>query len=429
MFVLATGPVAATTIRVPGDYATINAGLDAAALGDTVLVAPGTYDHGEVRQYSFGHFPVETASVAFLQDGVTLRSEQGPGLTILDLVEPSASNESVIVGAVFASDQTRVEGFTIRSTAGVEHGMVLRAIPKIVVEDCVFEGIVSTSGGAAIDARSVGLEVRDCTFEACEADGGAAVWSQSQNLLVAGCRVESCGFKPVFVAGDLIPDDHVRVEDSVFHNNYSDTQAGAVSIGSVSTSEIEGCWFENNLAMAGSGGAIAVAETNITLHRNVFVGNRAGTAGRGGAFAAINATGVVTQNTFYGNAQDIPVLDGSTIRFDGVVFALERNVIAGGIGGAAVWLGVGNLTTSCNVFWDNEGGEAEGFVLDPSDRIVDPEFCDVEEKDFTVTGTSPCLPQNSMGCGQIGSLGQGCGVISVEPNSWAKIKMRYSGDR
>ena len=39
----------AATVRVPPEFSTINAGLNASASGDTVLVAPGTYTDYEGR--------------------------------------------------------------------------------------------------------------------------------------------------------------------------------------------------------------------------------------------------------------------------------------------------------------------------------------------------------------------------------------------
>jgi hypothetical protein len=99
--------------------------------------------------------------------------------------------------------------------------------------------------------------------------------------------------------------------------------------------------------------------------------------------------------------------------------------VAGCYGGSAVILRTGTITSDCNVFWDNPDGDVENFPMGPNDRIVDPLFCDPEANDFTLQVGSPCLPPNSEGCGQIGALGQGCGVIAVELDSWGAVKERY----
>jgi hypothetical protein len=67
----------------------------------------------------------------------------------------------------------------------------------------------------------------------------------------------------------------------------------------------------------------------------------------------------------------------------------------------------------------------EGFEPGPRDVEVDPLFCDPENDDFTVQAGSHCLPENSDFCGLIGAHGLGCGVVSVEPQSWGAIKGRY----
>ena len=60
------------TILVPGDEPTIQAGIDAAAEGDTVLVAPGVYK-GEGNR-----------NILIDSKWVVLKSEAGPERTIID---------------------------------------------------------------------------------------------------------------------------------------------------------------------------------------------------------------------------------------------------------------------------------------------------------------------------------------------------------
>src|SRR6187397_1890999 len=70
-FVLAIAACSAAegaTIRVPGDAATIQQAIDAAAAGDTVLVAPGTY----------------VENLTFLGKAIMAVSEGGPAVTVID---------------------------------------------------------------------------------------------------------------------------------------------------------------------------------------------------------------------------------------------------------------------------------------------------------------------------------------------------------
>jgi hypothetical protein len=106
---------------------------------------------------------------------------------------------------------------------------------------------------------------------------------------------------------------------------------------------------------------------------------------------------------------------------------LENNIIAYASGGTAIATS-GNLTTNCNVFWANSDGA--GVPLSPTDREVDPLFCDPAAGIYTLSQSSPCLPGSDPNCTElVGSLGGGCGVTSVEVTlehaTWGRIKGMY----
>jgi hypothetical protein len=52
-------------------------------------------------------------------------------------------------------------------------------------------------------------------------------------------------------------------------------------------------------------------------------------------------------------------------------------------------------------------------------------FCDLNSEYLEVMDKSPCLPENSEGCGQIGVYGRGCIGVSIESTSWGHIKALY----
>ena len=90
----------AAVIHVPGDQSTIQAGIDAAQDGDTVLVAVGIW----------------VENIDFLGKQITVSSEEGPALTIID----GGSSGSVVT---FAGGETRsalLQGFTITDGTGTD---------------------------------------------------------------------------------------------------------------------------------------------------------------------------------------------------------------------------------------------------------------------------------------------------------------------
>ena len=102
---------------------------------------------------------------------------------------------------------------------------------------------------------------------------------------------------------------------------------------------------------------------------------------------------------------------------------LRNNVITGSTGAIAVRVATGNLTSECNVFWNNVEGDVVGFTLDETDVVADPLFCDPTLGNYGVSEISPCLPENNPNCSDlIGVYGMGCGAISVEPMSWGRLK-------
>ena len=64
--------VFAGTIHIPGDSSTIQAGINGATDGDTVLVADGVY-------YGYGNY-----GISFNGKQVLLMSENGPDYTIIE---------------------------------------------------------------------------------------------------------------------------------------------------------------------------------------------------------------------------------------------------------------------------------------------------------------------------------------------------------
>jgi len=401
----------AATLRVPSDYARIYEALDAAAANDTVLVAPGIYTDISVRN-PFG----TVASLGFILRPVVLRSEAGASATILDL--SSGEGLANYVAGIWMdygnTGSVLVQGFRVVGyppPPTVSNGVAARLSSNVWIEDCEFEiedSIPSTTrrdGVSLIDCQDT--VVRRCKFTNCRHGAGA----DGTGTLVEQCEFRGCqdtalsfGFEGTRVVRDCLFDSNAGggvnslrglIERCWFVNNTDDSYGGALSCG---FAEVRECVFIGNWSPLGGGG-VSTGQGTSTVEGCTFIGNYV-TPGTG-VGAAIRATASSIQT-------------------------LRNNVIVGSFGGPAVGRGAnGTIIPSCNVFWQNLDGDAQGFELSETDHVVDPQFCDPVAGDYTVRDTSPCLPEHSPGCGQIGAFGEGCGTVSVIPETWANIKSRF----
>jgi hypothetical protein len=102
---------AGTTIHVPADQSTIQAGINAAVTGDTVLVSAGTYYE----------------NINFNGKAITVTSANGPAVTIID---GSKNFTSVVTFSTNETESSVLSGFTVQS-GYIEDIYVGNAAPTI----------------------------------------------------------------------------------------------------------------------------------------------------------------------------------------------------------------------------------------------------------------------------------------------------------
>jgi hypothetical protein len=413
--------VGASVIYVPSQQPTIQAGINAAGNGDTVLVASGTYTGP-------GNFDIST-----LGKRILLRSEAGPDFTTLLLEHSEVENDRGFEITDGEDSTTTIEGFSITSSPGIwgsARGGAVRCYyssPRFV--NCIFSFQRTVSGPGAILAEHSSARFEDCTFSQNVA-GNSAFFARPT---YADPAVGGNGGAASAESSDL---SFVRC---LFSGNVADAGSGGAVRSNASFITYDSCRFENNTAtghdQGGVGGAIhgnglfrdceflnndamwsgGAVYGDATFVRCTFIRNSTYYADVNGG-GAFYGNGVISSCTFAGNVADIgsSIYSGGELLISNSVFSYGIDKASESDSGRVDPCIVGVVSISCTDIFGNGTGDWIGTLAPFADTSGNfsnnPLFCDTSAGDYHIATESPCNGMNNVCNQQIGALSIGCSL-------------------
>jgi len=348
-----------------GDCTTIQACINLASDGDSILVGPGTYRENLVVTVP-----------------LVLVGELGSSQTAIDGGRLSGVNRRCITcshpsGRVYISGFKVAEGVVPEPYPNNYAGGILCTTAELELRDCY----VHHNFGGGVGCRAgTNVTIINCDIVNNYGEIGDpydtyanGVTGYNATGTFAGCRISasSFGYGVDWSGGQL----------ELSHNEIYECSCAVrvLSTGSV--------WIHHNL-VRNDGDGIAVGSSAVSIENNTVVRQ---------------------QNYGYG------------IIVSGCTGSVRNNVI---VSGSHYGISCNGATTlSCNDVWNNSPGNYEGTCPHPTDISIDPLFCDALSGNYCLHSSSPCA--NAPGCGQIGAFGMACGPTAVTETTWGRIKSMY----
>ncbi len=371
----------ATIRHVPSPYATIQAAINAAAIGDTVLVDEGTYKENIVITKKI------TVGSAFVVDGDTSHISR----TIIDGSQPHSPDSAAVVTIDGATDTTTVlAGFTI--TGGKGNRRTVNYPPMPVYQMRVGMGVDIAGGGVRILHNII--RANGCNSPTEHMGGVINIFDVSDKNGVSQAIVE-----------------HNTIADNTLVGK--DGEGGAFAIGH--NSAIRDNLIARNSVHgsvdAGVGGAFQIWNGLVNIEGNRIINNSASHEGGGLAVYSVQAVGVVphivmVNNILMGNAAGTSG-GGISVTNNDVVLSMINNTLtsntaASGGSGLSIWNGA--IVRALNtIFWDPAGMEIQtgsagslaacycdiyGGYSGEGNIVGDPRFAEI---DCRLSDTSYCI--------------------------------------
>jgi len=278
LIVLLLGSVSSGAIlRVPGQYSTIQAAIDAAGIQDTVVVAQGIYTGSGNRDINFKGKPI------------TVRSETGPEHCIIDC-------NGAARGFYFGTGESAssvLEGFTITNGFARDFGAgIYCSSSSPIIRNCNIKGNRSWNLGGGVGLKLSNAIISDCNITDNLSDwvGGGIFCSGGGQPTIERCIITGNGTLGIMpnTKGGAVSVDHSTaiIRDCIITDNTAGStgDGGGIAVYMRSATDtgkvvVEDCVISGNSALRGAG--IWCDSHAVVVKNCAIVGNAAGKEGGG----------------------------------------------------------------------------------------------------------------------------------------------------
>lgn len=273
----------ASTLKVPSQYPTIQDAIDAASVGDTVLVAPGTF----------------VENIDFIGKDITVKSEKGPDVTVIDGGNPANPNYGSAV--TFRNKEgagALLEGFTVTNGTGSWYS------PTPPYDKRSGGGIFIKDASPIVKSNIITKN------EAMEGTGGGIICGENSSSLIEN-NVISCNRAHTTGGGITIyfSTPSATIRNNRIHGNWTKISGGGVSCNSDSLIEknsICGNHAEGDyppITERGGGGIYCFYASPVIMDN--YIANNTTPRKGGGIFCRYSASPIIQNNFIGGNKAKI----------------------------------------------------------------------------------------------------------------------------